>query len=197
MSRKVFSTACHCERTERSVLQRSRRTAKQSPIKQVNIGTRGLFTCLHRRCRSSRKTRSSHIVPMSFGNDMLKQSLLAEDVELNIMTIGGFLESQGYNMIYALNGREAIEKAREHVPALILMNVQMPGMDGLEATRRLRADPQFATVPIIALTAMAMTGDRDRCLEAGATDYVSKPVSLKELAGLSRKLLGNAPQIMR
>ncbi len=128
---------------------------------------------------------------------MLKQSLLAEDVELNIMTIGGFLESQGYNMIYALNGREAIEKAREHVPALILMNVQMPGMDGLEATRRLRADPQFATVPIIALTAMAMTGDRDRCLEAGATDYVSKPVSLKELAGLSRKLLGNAPQIMR
>jgi CheY-like chemotaxis protein len=92
-------------------------------------------------------------------------------------------------MIYASNGREAVELARIHAPALILMDVQMPEMNGLEAIRRLRADPQFADVPIIALTAMAMTGDRERCLAAGATAYISKPVALKHLLEMMRDLL--------
>jgi CheY-like chemotaxis protein len=119
----------------------------------------------------------------------LETILLAEDVEINIMSIGDYLESKGYHMVYAMNGREAIDRAREHSPDLILMDVQMPVMDGLEAIRQLRADPRFATVPIIALTAMAMPGDRDRCLGAGATGYVSKPISVKDLAELIRKLL--------
>jgi CheY-like chemotaxis protein len=74
-------------------------------------------------------------------------------------------------------------------PALILMDVQMPMMDGLTAIRELRADSAFKDVPIIALTALAMSGDRERCLAAGATDYMSKPVKLKELAELVEKLL--------
>jgi CheY-like chemotaxis protein len=69
------------------------------------------------------------------------------------------------------------------------MDIQMPNLDGLEATRRLRADPQFRTVPIIALTALAMPGDRERCLAAGATDYITKPVSLKKLTRIIDKYL--------
>ena len=117
-----------------------------------------------------------------------KKILLAEDAESNIIILGDFLNFHGYEMIYARNGREAIEKAIETLPDLILMDIQMPVMDGLEATRRLRIDPRFTSVPIVALTALAMTGDRERCLEAGATEYVSKPVNLKQLEELIKKL---------
>jgi PAS domain S-box-containing protein len=107
--------------------------------------------------------------------------LLVEDNQTNILTIGEYLENYGYEIIVANDGLQAIEKANEFLPAVILMDVQMPVMDGLEATRRLRSDVRFATTPMIALTALAMPGDRERCLEAGATEYMSKPVSLKEL----------------
>ncbi|MCB9136488.1 MAG: response regulator [Anaerolineales bacterium] len=110
--------------------------------------------------------------------------LLAEDNEVNAMMVGDYLELRGYTVIYATNGREAIQKAHEYLPNLILLDIHMPIMDGLEAIRRLRGEPQFVNTPIIALTALAMTGDRERCLEAGATEYVSKPVNLKQLAGL-------------
>ncbi len=123
----------------------------------------------------------------------LEKILLAEDAELNIMAVGDYLENQGYQMIYARDGREALAIAREQFPDLILMDVQMPELDGLTVTRQLRTDPQFAEVPIIALTAMAMTGDRERCLEAGATDYVSKPLVLRELVEMMRKLLDQRP----
>ena len=116
--------------------------------------------------------------------------LLAEDNEANIETLGSYLTAKGYAMHFALNGLIAVQLARELRPALILMDIQMPMMDGLTATRELRADAAFKEVPIIALTALAMSGDRERCLAAGATDYMSKPVELKELAALMEKLLG-------
>lgn len=119
----------------------------------------------------------------------LAKVLLAEDTETNIMVVGDYLESLGYALTIAVNGREALEKAKETQPDIILMDIQMPVMDGLEATRQLRADPRFADVPIIALTALAMTGDQERCLEAGATDYISKPVSLKQLREMIERLL--------
>jgi CheY-like chemotaxis protein len=108
------------------------------------------------------------------------------------MVMGDFLEAQGYELLVAANGLEALEKAAEHCPNLIIIDIQMPIMDGLEAIRRLRADARFVRVPILALTALAMPGDRERCLEAGANEYLSKPVGLTELAKISQKLLKEA-----
>ncbi len=115
--------------------------------------------------------------------------LLAEDNEANIETIASYLEVKGYRLVVANNGQEAIDLTRSQHPDLILMDIQMPGTDGLEATREIRRDRGFDNVPIVALTALAMDNDRDRCLAAGANDYLSKPVKLKELAVLIQDLL--------
>ncbi len=115
--------------------------------------------------------------------------LLAEDNAANVQTIGGYLEDKGYAMLYAMNGLVAVQLARERHPALILMDIQMPVMDGLTAIREIRADASMQDLPIIALTALAMAGDRERCLAAGATEYLSKPVNLKGLAALVSRLV--------
>jgi CheY-like chemotaxis protein len=107
--------------------------------------------------------------------------LLAEDNMPNILTIAEYLESYEYRVVVAHDGLEAIGKAEEVSPDLILMDIQMPAMNGLQAIAHLRTSPRFALTPIIALTALAMPGDRERCLAAGASDYLSKPVSLKLL----------------
>ncbi len=108
--------------------------------------------------------------------------LLAEDNAMNIEIMTDYLNAQGYEVIVAKNGIEAIALNQSHSPQLILMDIQMPGMDGLEATRQIRQDQQYAKIPIIALTALAMPGDADRCRAAGANDYLAKPVKLKQLA---------------
>jgi len=117
--------------------------------------------------------------------------LLAEDNEANIQTVSGYLEAKGYAVMVAHHGGEALELARRHHPKLILMDVQMPVMDGIEATRQLRRDidPTVANTPIIALTALAMPGDRQRLLNAGANDYLPKPVSLKNLIATIERML--------
>jgi PAS domain S-box-containing protein len=115
--------------------------------------------------------------------------LLAEDNEANISTVASYLEAKGYRLLLAHNGVEAIEIAQSYQPDLILMDIQMPKMDGLEAMQHLRRDPDLVDVPIIALTALTMTGDRERCLEAGATDYLSKPIKLKQLAQSIQSIL--------
>lgn len=107
--------------------------------------------------------------------------LLAEDNDINIATLYDFLEFRGCRIIVAHDGVEAIKMAKKHLPDLILMDVQMPNMDGLEATRHLRDDDATSEIPIIALTGLAMSGDRDRCLAAGASDYLSKPFQLDDL----------------
>jgi PAS domain S-box-containing protein len=115
--------------------------------------------------------------------------LLAEDNMANILTIGEYFESYGYAVVVAHDGIEAIAKAKEIDPDIILMDIQMPAMDGIEAIVRLRADARFGSTPIIALTALAMQGDRERCLLAGASEYMSKPVSLKFLKEMVKSLL--------
>ena len=122
----------------------------------------------------------------------IKQSplvLLAEDNEANIITISSYLEAKGYRIILAKDGLEAIAAAKLHQPELILMDIQMPNMDGLEAIKNIRLEPQFAKVPIIALTALAMTGDREKCLAVGASEYIAKPIRLKALSQLIQSLL--------
>lgn len=115
--------------------------------------------------------------------------LLAEDNEANITTTAAYLEAKGYRLLLARDGQAAIALARSAHPDLILMDIQMPATDGLEAIRQIRQIPTLATVPIIALTALAMTGDRERCLTAGASDYLSKPVEFKQLTALIQQLL--------
>jgi CheY-like chemotaxis protein len=110
-----------------------------------------------------------------------KRILLADDDEKNRFIYSEYLRSKGYLVETATNGVEALEAAVTKNPNLILMDVQMPEMDGLEAIRKLRELPQFLHIPIIALTALAMEGDSEHCLEAGADLYLSKPVPLKVL----------------
>ncbi|MFN8412019.1 MAG: PAS domain S-box protein [Anaerolineales bacterium] len=114
--------------------------------------------------------------------------LIAEDNPINFMVTSDYLSTKGYKVIEAINGLDAIEKVNDNKPNLIIMDIQMPGLDGIETIKRLRATPEAATIPIIALTALAMPGDRERCLEAGANEYIAKPASLKELAKLVENL---------
>ena len=115
--------------------------------------------------------------------------LLAEDNEDNISTFSSYLEAKGYRIVVAKDGQEAINLTKAHHPELILMDIQMPGMDGLEAMRQIRVDPTLGEIPIIALTALAMTGDQERCLKAGANHYLTKPVKLKQLANTIEQFL--------
>jgi CheY-like chemotaxis protein len=115
--------------------------------------------------------------------------LIVEDNVLNVNTIKSYLTAKGYRSIVANDGQAAIDQTQEHHPDLILMDIQMPGMDGLEAIVNIRQQPQLVKIPIIALTALAMDGDRERCLKAGANDYLTKPVKLKQLHATMQQLL--------
>ncbi|MFM8320459.1 MAG: ATP-binding protein, partial [Chloroflexota bacterium] len=115
--------------------------------------------------------------------------LLAEDNQANIDALGGYLEDIGCQVAFARSGREALEKALETLPDLVLMDIQMPEMNGLEATRLLRQMPRFARTPIIAITALAMPGDEERCIQAGVNAYMTKPVGLKKLLDTIHSLL--------
>jgi len=107
--------------------------------------------------------------------------LLVEDTEAIILYTQDYLETKGYHVTVARNGYEGLIFAKNLLPDVILMDIQMPSMDGFEATKRIRAEAVLKDTPIIALTALAMPGDREKCLQAGMNDYISKPINLKEL----------------
>ena len=115
--------------------------------------------------------------------------LLVEDNEMNRDMLSRRLERRGYVVVVAVDGGQGIELARQEAPDLILMDMSLPVLDGWEATRRLKAAPETRAIPIIALTAHAMGGDRDRALEAGCDDYDTKPVELPRLLGKIEALL--------
>jgi CheY-like chemotaxis protein len=115
--------------------------------------------------------------------------LVAEDHEANSALLRDALTAAGYTVAVVRSGVEVLPRAEEFAPALILLDIQLPGIDGLTAIRQLRADPALASIPIIALTALAMPGDRERCLATGASAYLAKPVSLRILAATMAELL--------
>ena len=115
--------------------------------------------------------------------------LVVEDNDENWDMLSRRLRRRGYLVVRAANGQEAVEMAARERPDLILMDVSLPVMDGLEATRRIRAHAETQTIPIIALTAHAMSGDRDRVLQAGCDDYHAKPVELPRLLAQMEALL--------
>ena len=107
--------------------------------------------------------------------------LAVDDFDINLEILCMYLQGEGYQVIQATSGEEAIAQAQDRQPDLILMDVKMSGMDGLEATRRLKADPTTRDIPIISLTAFAGAADTERCFAAGAADHVSKPIDFPEL----------------
>ncbi len=134
-------------------------------------------------------TELTTTVMASSENAIAPLILLAEDNEANISNFTIYLTALNYRLIVANNGQEAIALAKSEKPDIILMDIQMPIMDGLEAISLIRADAEIADIPIIALTALAMQGDQNRCLTAGANEYLSKPVRLKQLAQKIAELL--------
>ena len=121
--------------------------------------------------------------------------LLVEDNQANIATVSNYLTAKGYRLLFAYNGEEALTILQSQSPDLILMDIQMPKMDGLEATQYIRNQLQLTDIPIIAFTALAMPGDRERCLAAGANEYLSKPVKLKVLVETMQRLLNPSLEI--
>jgi CheY-like chemotaxis protein len=107
--------------------------------------------------------------------------LLVEDNEMNLDMLSRRLSRRGFEIAIAMDGAQGVELAKAEMPDLILMDMSLPVMDGWEATRRLKADPQVQHIPIIALTAHAISGDRERCLAAGCDEYESKPVKFPRL----------------
>jgi CheY-like chemotaxis protein len=119
--------------------------------------------------------------------------LLVEDNEMNRDMLSRRLVKRGFEVTFAFDGREGVDKALSGGFDLILMDISLPEMDGCSATRLIREAPQTATTPIIALTAHAMAGDRERALEAGCNDYDTKPIELERLLAKMQALLPAAP----
>ena len=113
--------------------------------------------------------------------------LLVEDNEQNRYLATFLLEQAGHRVLHAPNGRAALVSAERAHPDLVLMDIQMPGVDGVEALRRLRANERTAAIPVLAVTAQAMQGDRERFLAEGFDGYLSKPVNVRELIGTVRQ----------
>ncbi len=115
--------------------------------------------------------------------------LLVEDNEMNRDMLSRRLERKGYQVVMAVDGAQGVAMARSEKPALILMDMSLPVLDGWEATRQLKNDPAMQSVPIIALTAHAMAGDRDKAMSAGCDDYDTKPIDLKRLLAKMEALM--------
>jgi CheY-like chemotaxis protein len=115
--------------------------------------------------------------------------LVVEDNEENRDSLTRRLERRGFEVLAATDGKAGVEKARAEKPDLILMDMNMPEMDGWEATRQIKAEPALADVKVIALTAYAMGGDRERALEAGCTDYHAKPIEFPKLLAQIEQIL--------
>ncbi len=119
--------------------------------------------------------------------------LIIEDNDKNLKLIRDVLQVKGYATLEAVNAEDGIELARKHRPGLVLMDIQLPGMNGIEALRVLRADPATAAIPVIAVTASVMQQDRKLITDAGFDAYVGKPINLKEFLDAVKDALTSPP----
>ena len=120
------------------------------------------------------------------------QVLVVEDNERNMKLFRDVLQASGYRTLEATTGERAVELVTEHRPDLVLMDIQLPDIDGVEALDRLRANERTASVPVLALTAQAMEGDRERFLAAGFDGYLSKPVNIADLVSTVKRYCGRS-----
>ncbi|MPY74494.1 MAG: response regulator [Alphaproteobacteria bacterium] len=120
---------------------------------------------------------------------MAKSILVVEDNELNMKLFHDLLEAQGYNVLQSRDGMEALKVARTHKPDLILMDIQLPEVSGLEVTKWLKEDEELRSIPVIAVTAFAMKGDEEKIREGGCEAYISKPISVVNFLETVEKFL--------
>ena len=123
---------------------------------------------------------------------MAKTVLIVEDNELNMKLFHDLLEAHGYDTIGTRNGIEALDLARKHRPDLVLMDIQLPEVSGLEVTKWLKDDEELRDIPVIAVTAFAMKGDEERIRQGGCEAYISKPISIVAFLETVRRYLGEA-----
>jgi len=123
---------------------------------------------------------------------MAKKVMIVEDNELNMKLFRDLIEASGYETVRTRNGLEALDLARKHQPDLILMDIQLPEVSGLEVTKWLKDDPELRFIPVIAVTAFAMKGDEERIREGGCEAYLSKPISVTKFLETVRHFLDAA-----
>ncbi|MEI9866483.1 MAG: response regulator [Limisphaerales bacterium] len=185
----VVFTGKHLSAHEENQL---RTMAKSIVLKDVQSPERlfdetALF--LHRVMTDLPETKRKMLEKLHASNDVLRRRkvLIVDDDARNIFALTTMLENQEMDIVSATNGRQAIELIQNKPDIdVVLMDIMMPEMDGYQTMREIRKDPQFGALPILALTAKAMKGDREKCLEAGASDYIAKPVNTNELLSLLR-----------
>ncbi len=122
---------------------------------------------------------------------MKKTVLIVEDNELNMKLFNDLLEAHGYLTVQTKNGVEAVKLAREHMPNLILMDIQLPEVSGLQVTQWLKDDPALAHIPVVAITAFAMKGDEEKIRQGGCEAYLSKPISVVKFLETVRNYIGD------
>ena len=120
-----------------------------------------------------------------------KKVLCVEDNSVNMLLVSRIVEAEGHELIQAADGYLAQEILKNTVPDIILLDINLPGISGLELAREFKADARLAPVPLIATTAQVLVGDRERCLEAGCDDYLPKPLDIRKLREVLRQHLGN------
>lgn len=118
-----------------------------------------------------------------------KKVLCIEDNTVNMLLVSRIVEAEGHELIQAADGTTALDVLSDTVPDIILLDINLPGIDGLELARRFKADEKLASIPLIATTAQVLVGDRERCLEAGCDDYLPKPLDIRRLREVIRSYL--------
>ncbi|WP_451970128.1 response regulator [Azospirillum endophyticum] len=127
--------------------------------------------------------------PLATDGKPTKTVLIVEDNELNMKLFHDLLEAHGYGTLQTREGKEALRLARQHRPDLILMDIQLPEVSGLEVTRWIKDDPELRSIPVVAVTAFAMKGDEEKIRQGGCEDYVAKPISVVKFLETVKKFL--------